>query len=406
MDDDTNVRRVTQSLPDAKRAADVGHDARSPFDVPAAGWKAVLLRTWREAGDDNVSLLAAGVAFYGFLAMVPLLGSIVLSYGLVADPATVMEHIRSLTSVMPADAARLIGEQLLNVVTTSEGKKGFGLLLALGLALYGAMKGAGAVITALNVAYEQKETRGFVRVNLVTLAITVGAVLLAIGAMIAVAALGHLDTLLPGAPAVVLMLGKIASYAVLGAGGAAAAATLYRYAPDRDAARWVWLTPGSVAVTLLWLALTLGFGTYVANFGSYDATYGSLGAVIVLLTWLYLSAYILIMGAELNAELEHQTATDTTKGPAQPIGTRGAVVADSVADGVVSVATAPAATPRIVTTGNRVATIVALSSLPAMLTTAGLSLIRRRRGGAGVAVILAATALVWLQREDPMDDGD
>ena len=169
---------------------------------------------------------------------------------------------------MPAEAAKLIGEQLLNVVTTSGGKKGFGLLLALGLALYGAMKGAGAVITALNVAYEEREARGFVRLNLVTLAITAGAVLIAVASTMAVAALGHLDTAFPGAPGLVLTLGKIASYAVLGAVGAAGAATLYRYAPDRDEARWVWLTPGSVAVTALWLALTLGFGAYVANFGN------------------------------------------------------------------------------------------------------------------------------------------
>ncbi len=383
-------------LPD-DRAADVGRDARSPFDVPPKGWKAVLLRTWREAGDDNVSLLAAGVAFYGFLAMVPLLGSIVLSYGLVADPATVLANVRSLTSVMPAEAAKLIGEQLLNVVTTSGGKKGFGLLVALALALYGAMKGAGAVVTALNVAYEEKETRGFVRVNLVTLAITVGAVVLAIVAMIAVAALGHLDTMLPGAPGVLLFVGKLASYVVLGAAGAAAAATLYRYAPDRATARWVWLTPGSVAVTLLWLALTLGFGTYVANFGSYDATYGSLGAVIVLLTWLYLSAYILIMGAELNAELEHQTTAVPTEGPEHPVGARRAEVADAVV--------APVPAPA---TGARVATLAAIPSIgliATVLTTTGLALVRRRRTAAGIAAIVAATALAWMQQDDGDEDG-
>ncbi|HEX8412878.1 MAG TPA: YihY/virulence factor BrkB family protein, partial [Sphingomicrobium sp.] len=368
-----------------------------------------------------VSLIAAGVAFYGFLAMVPLLGSIVLSYGLVADPATVMENMRSLTSVMPAEAAKLIGEQLLNVVTTSGSKKGFGLLLALALALYGAMKGAGAVITALNIAYEEKETRGFVRLNLVTLAITAGAVVVAIAAIVAVAALGHLDTLFPGAPAFVLTLGKLASYLVLGAAGAAAAATLYRYAPDRDAARWIWLTPGSLAVTLLWLALTIGFGVYVANFGSYDATYGSLGAVVVLLTWLYLSAYVLIMGAELNAELEHQTTADSTAGAPQAMGTRGAQAADTVAGAAKPrpeviekgdkrpTGTSADARPSLahdLAVGRAAARAAGAAGLPkpglapVLLATAGLALVRRRGGLAvGTSVIGTATLLAWMQRE-------
>jgi membrane protein len=401
---------------------DTGRHAPSPFAVPTAGWKAVLVRTWKETGDDNVSLLAAGVAFYGFLSMVPLLGAMVLSYGLVAEPATVMGNIKSLTSVMPAEAAKLIGEQLLNVVTTSGDKKGFGLLLALLLALYGAMKGAGAVITALNIAYEEKETRGFVRLNLVTLAITVGAVLMAIVATIAVATLGHLDTLLPWAPGFVLLLGKLASYAVLGAGGAAAAATLYRYAPNRDKARWIWLTPGSLVVTLLWLALTLGFGAYVANFGSYDATYGSLGAVVVLLTWLYLSAYILIMGAELNAELEHQTATDTTAGPAKPLGSRGAEAADTLADGAedtqhgtgaASVSddgphVEHASSTRDFVAGRATARAVSVAGLPhlglapTILATAGLACVRRPgRLAAGASMLAAAAAIAWLQREEP-----
>jgi membrane protein len=308
----------------AANKADYGANAENPFAVPAEGWRRILLRAWREAGDDNINLLASGVAFYGFLAMVPLLGSIVLSYGLLADPATVLANVRSLTSVMPAEAAKLIGGQLINVVTASGGKKGFGLLLALALALYGAMNGAKAVVTALNMAYEEKERRGFVRLNLVALVITLGAVALAIIAMIAIAGLGHLQKLLPHAPGSVIAIGKVASYAFMGAAGAAAAATLYRYAPDRDEAKWIWLTPGSVAVSILWLLLTFGFGFYVANFGSYDATYGSLGAVVVLLTWLYLSAYILLLGAELNSELERQTSAETTYGMDRPVSGRGA----------------------------------------------------------------------------------
>ena len=226
-----------------------------------------------------------------------MLGAVVLSYGLIASPQSVIHNVQGMTSVMPGEAAKLIGEQLMNVVTTSGGKKGFGLLVALLIALYGAAKGAGAIITALNIAYDEEETRGFVRLQLITLAITAGAVLLAIVATIAFAALGHLDTLLPWAPGWVLVLAKLTTYVVMAGAGAAAAATLYRYAPNRDEAEWQWLSPGSVGATLAWLAATAGFGIYVANFGSYDATYGSLGAAVVLLTWLYLSAYILLLGA-------------------------------------------------------------------------------------------------------------
>ena len=308
-----------------------GGNAASPWSIPAAGWKDVALRAWREAGKDNISLIASGVAFYGFLAMVPLLGAIVLSYGLVADGPTVIKHVQSLTSVMPADAAKLIGEQLLNVVKSSGSKKGVGLLVALAIALYGAMKGAGALVIALNIAYDEEDKRGFLARNALALAITVSAVLLALLATVAIGALGHLETLVPGAPRFLLILGKLLSYLSMAGGGAAAAASLYRYGPDRDSARWTWLTPGSVLTTVLWLAVTLGFGFYVANFAHYGAIYGSLSAVIVLLTWLYMSAYVLLLGAEFNSELERQTAHDTTTGPDQPAGSRGAVAADTTA---------------------------------------------------------------------------
>ena len=289
-----------------------GESAKSPFAIPSAGWKAVLIRTWREAGSDNIGLLAAGVAFYGFLAMVPLLGAIVLSYGLIADPRTVLQNINGMTSVMPADAAKLIGEQLMNVVKTSGDKKGLGLLLALALALFGARNGAGAIVTALNITYDEEEKRGFVRLNLLALAITLGAVVVAILVVVAIAALGYLEDLFPNAPAILLGAGKILSYLLVALAGAAGAATLYRYAPNRDAAQWVWLTPGSLVAAILWLILTIGFGVYVSQFGNYNATYGSLGTVVVMLTWLYLSSYVLLLGAELNSELEQQTAQDTT----------------------------------------------------------------------------------------------
>ncbi|WP_256926684.1 YihY/virulence factor BrkB family protein [Sphingomonas sp. TZW2008] len=403
---------MTKAADGSNAPIGAGRDAATPWQMPWPAWKQVLVRAWREGSDDNIGLIAAGVAFYGFLAIVPLLGAVVMLYGLVADRQTVIDNVQALAQVMPADAARLVGEQLLNVVQTSDGKKGFGLLLALATALFGARNGAGAVMSALNIAYEEKETRGFIATNLTAIGITVGAVVVAILAGVAIAALGHLDTLLPWAPAALLALGKVLSYALLLLGGSAGAATLYRYGPARDRARWVWLTPGSLLAALLWLALSLGFGLYVANFGNYNATYGSLGAVVVMLTWLYLSSYILLFGAELNSELEHQTARDTTRGAPTALGTRGAWVADHVAGGTAPTkdAEAPAAdaaspgqhfaaargTARLAHGAGAANIGVVLSSTA----TLGLALIRTRdRALIGTALLGAATLVAWIGRD-------
>jgi membrane protein len=386
-----------------------GLHARSPWAIPAKGWKQVLVRSWGEAGDDNIGIVAAGVAFYGFLALVPLLGAVVLTYGLVAEPATVIKDIRSLTTFMPTDAAKLIGEQLMNVVKTSDGKKGLGVLLALLLALFGARNGAGSIITALNIAYEEKEQRGFLHVNLLALGITAAGVLVAILAVIAIAALGHLEDLVPHAPAPLLLLGKLLSYLLLVLAGAAGAAALYRFGPSRQKPRWVWLTPGSVLTAALWLLLTLGFGLYVAHFGNYNATYGSLSAVVVLLTWMYLSSYALMFGAELNSELEHQTAEDTTVGPAQVAGERGAWVADHVVEHAAvaqpgedrpSIAQELVAT-RLVSLAGHPVGLKRVGLLAASMATAGLAFIGKKgRAPEGVAILAAAAALAWAGREE------
>jgi membrane protein len=314
-------------------ASDRGRDAPSPWRMPLAAWKDVAFRTYKEASADNVGLIAAGVAFYGFLALVPLLGATVLTYGLVAEPRAVLRYMQAMTTMLPADVARVIGDQLINVVETSGGKKGLGLLVALAVALFGARNAAGAIVTALNIAYEEEEKRGFIKVNLLALTMTLGAVLAAVLAMVAIASLATLEKLLLGSSPVMIALGKIIPYALLALAASGAAATLYRYGPSRDKAQWTWLTPGSVLFALAWVILTLGFGFYVANFGNYGATYGSLSAIVVLLTWLYLSSYALLFGAELNSELEHQTKRDTTDGPERPLGARGAWAADHVAPG-------------------------------------------------------------------------
>ena len=396
-----------------------GRGADNPLAIPAGGWWAVLKRAWAEQGKDNISLISAGVAFYGFLALVPVIAATVLIYGLVADPATVSKNVQSLTSVMPTDAAKLVGEQLSSAVHTSGGKKGFGLVIALALALLSARSGATSVVSALNIAYDEEEKRGFIKLNLLALAITGAAVLMAVLAAVAIASMAKLEALLPDTNVIVLTIGRIISYVVLAAVGAAAVATLYRYGPSREEAKWTWLTPGSLFSALFWILLTLVFGIYVSKFGNYNATYGSLGAIVVMLTWLYLSAYVLLFGAELNSELERQTEKDTTVSGDKPMGQRGAEAADTVAgdEGAPSSGKpAPAAagasdrepSTRTEYMQGRAAARVASTArlgkvgmLTTGLATVGLARLRREgKAAQGLGLLAAAAALAWWRRRE------
>lgn len=307
-----------------------GRTATSPQEMPKAAWRDILIRTWNESGSDNIGLISAGVAFYGFLAFVPTLAALVLCYGLFADPAAIAGHLQSLFRLLPEEAARLIGEQLLSVVNTGNGKKGFGLVLSLALSIYGAMNGASAIVTAVNIAYDEEETRSFIRLTALACLMTLGLLLAGIIAIFAIAALAFLEQLMPGAPAILITAIRIGFWILAALAASMLLSTIYRFAPDRKRARWRWLTPGSLLATVGWLAVSLGFGLYASNFGNYGATYGALSAVVVTLMWLYLSAYILILGAELNSEIEHQTAEDTTVGRPKPMGERDAYVADTV----------------------------------------------------------------------------
>ncbi len=295
-----------------------------------AAWKQILARTWQRTWIDNVSLVAAGVAFYGFLAFVPLLGLIVLTYGALADVQTVVANFQTLTDFLPRDVAMLVGDQLLAAVTTSGTLKGTGIAAALALGLYGGTNGAGSIMIALNIAYHEKEKRSLLRFYAIALLITCAAVVIGLSAIAATAAIASFDRLLPQASPAVIFLGKLTAYFGIFLVAASLATVLYRYAPSRENARWRWLTPGSVFTAATWLILTLIFGFYLARVTSYEATYGALGAVIAFLTWIYLSAYVLVIGAELNSEFEHQTSVDSTTGDPEPIGKRGAWAADEV----------------------------------------------------------------------------
>lgn len=266
-----------------------------------SGWKSRLARAWSASSADNIGILAAGVAYYAFLAFVPLLAAAVLGYGLFAEPQTVAAHIGGLAAMLPASAADLIGGQLSGIVESSSSEKGIGLVLALALALIGARNGAASIVTAVSMAYDAREQRSFVRSFLLALVITVGAV---VGAGLVVTALtltAALESLIPGLGGGGALIGKALTYGVLLVAAIGGAAALYRFAPPGPKPDWSSVRPGALLAGTGCVIFTLLFGIYVANFGNYNATYGSLGAVVVLLTWLYLVAYVLLFGAELNA---------------------------------------------------------------------------------------------------------
>ena len=311
----------------------LGTNAASPWQMPAAAWKQIVARTWQRTWIDNVGLVAAGVAFYGFLAFVPLLGLTVLAYGALADVATVIANVRTLTDILPPEIAVLVGDQLLAAVTASGALNAAGIGVALALGLYGGASSAGSIMIALNIAYHESEKRSLARFYGLAIVITCGAVIVGLAALAATAAIASLDHLLPDAPDAAIAAGKIAAYFLLLLVAAALATVLYRFAPSREEPRWRWITPGSLFTASSWLALTLLFGFYLTQVTSYEKTYGALGAVIAFLTWIYLSAYVLVIGAELNSEIEHQTRIDSTTGAPQPIGQRGAWAADEVVTG-------------------------------------------------------------------------
>nr|WP_275586011.1 YihY/virulence factor BrkB family protein [Geodermatophilus sabuli] len=295
------------------------------------GWKQVVKRAWAENKADNMPIIAGGVAFFAFLAIFPALIAAISIYGLVASPESVAEQIESLSAQLPESASELIGDQLNAIVTNSGGALTVGLIVSILAALWSASGGVGNLITAVNLAYDEVETRGFVRMKATSLGLTLGAivfVLITFGLVAIVPAvledlpLGAVGTILAQVVRWLLLLGVFAG----------ALAVLYRVAPDRDAPQLRWVSLGSIVVTVVWAVVSIGFSFYVDNFGSYNETYGAIAGVIVLMLWLYLTCYLVLLGAEINSEAEHQTARDTTEGDPQPMGRRDAVVADSLPD--------------------------------------------------------------------------
>ncbi|HEX6579050.1 MAG TPA: YihY/virulence factor BrkB family protein [Jiangellaceae bacterium] len=306
-----------------------GVEADRPSEIPRPGWFQIVKRAWKESKKDSVPLLSAGVAFYAFLAIVPTLIAVVMIYGLVSDPEDVAKQVESFGEALPSSAEELLTEQMTALATASERSLSVGLLIALVFALWTASGGISNLITAVNVAYDEEEKRGFVKSRALALGMTVGAIVFMVVAVALVAAIPvALDALdAPGWVEAIVMVGRWIGLVVA---VLIALALLYRWAPDRDAPKFRWLSIGAVVATVLWVVASIGFSVYVDNFGSYGRTYGSLAGVIVLLLWLWLAAYATLLGAEINAEMEQQTIKDTTKGEPRPLGQRRAVKADSI----------------------------------------------------------------------------
>jgi membrane protein len=322
----------------ARELSQTGHGrfSGSPRQIPRAGWKDILWRTYVRTGDDRLLATAAGVVFFGLLAVFPAVTALVSSYGLFANPSTIGANLQTLALMLPEGSFQIVQDQIARVLEKGNTALGATFLFGLALAIWSANAGVKAVIDALNVVYEEREKRGFLRLNLLSLAFTSGAIaalLLMVGAVVALPlALDHI-----GLAADSRFIVSLARWPLLFAVLLVALGILYRFGPSRRQARWEWLSVGTVAAALLWIAGSALLSWYLSNFGNYNATYGSLGAAIGLMMWMWMSAIIVLCGAELNSEIEHQTATDTTVGRPKPLGARGAVMADTLGSAVPTV---------------------------------------------------------------------
>ncbi|MFA6153278.1 YihY/virulence factor BrkB family protein [Mesorhizobium sp.] len=306
-----------------------GRDAAWPSQIPALGWKDIFWRLWEEFNKDRVLLVAAGATFYLLLALFPALAAFISIYGFVADPITVADHVASLSGLLPSGGLDLIRDQLLALARQKSGALGTGFFIGLGIALWSANSGMKALFDAMNIAYEESEKRSFITLNLMSILFTVGALLigmvllLTVGVVPALLRYFYLD-------AWTETLVAVSRWPILVGAMLTGISLLYRFGPSRERAKWRWLSWGTLIATGAWITASWLFSFYLQHFANYNVTYGSLGAVVGLMMWTWISVIILIAGAAINAEMEHQTAVDSTTGPAKPMGKRGAVVADTL----------------------------------------------------------------------------
>jgi membrane protein len=310
-----------------------GRQADSPWQIPLRGWKDILWRTYQQIGEDRLLAVAAGVVFYGLLALFPAITALVSLYGLFTNAAAINDHLAALGGILPGAALDIVREQITRLTAHSGAKLGFGFIAGLGVALWSANAGMKAIMDALNVVYEEKEKRGFIKLNLISLCFTLAAIALLLLALAAVVVLPLLLNHL-GLESITDALFRFARWPILLALVIVGLAIIYRFGPSRRKARWRWLTVGSVFAAIAWVGSSALLSWYLSNYAHYDATYGSLGAGIGLMMWMWVSSIVILFGAQLNSEIEHQTAKDSTVEHDRPLGARGAVMADTVGEAV------------------------------------------------------------------------
>ena len=306
-----------------------GRRATAPWQIPWAGWKDILWRVYASFNDNRLLAVAAGVVFYSLLAIFPAIAAFVSLYGLIADTSTINSHLSLAAGIFPAGAVDILHEQITRLTAKTDAKLGLGFVTGLAIALWSANAGMKGIIDALNVVYDEKEKRSFVKLNLLSLLFTVIAI---VSLMIALAAVVIAPIVFSavGLSSVLGLAIAALRWPLLLVLAATALAAIYRYGPSRTEARWQWLSVGSVAAAIAWLIGSVLFSWYIAHFGAYNATYGSLGAAVGMMMWMWISAIVILLGGELNAEIEHQTAHDSTVGSEKPLGERGAVMADTI----------------------------------------------------------------------------
>lgn len=312
-------------------AAGRGRRADRPSRIPWRGWRDILIRTFENISRTNATLVAAGVAFFAFLAIPSAFAALVALYGLVFNPSDVQHQVEAMRGVVPDQAIGLISNQLQAIASHSPTRLGVSFGISFVLLLWSARSGVSSLMTALNIAYEENEKRGYIAFEATALALTAGGLLFAILSLALIVLLPAAFELLP-LGAFSKTLASVVRWPVLIALIVMSLAALYRFGPSRERARFRWLSWGATVASLVWLMASALFSIYVTYFGSYDKTYGSLGGVVVLLMWLYLSCLAVLVGAEMNAEIEHQTARDSTTGPPEPMGKRGAKMADTLGE--------------------------------------------------------------------------
>jgi membrane protein len=306
-----------------------GRHAEAPWQIPWRGWKDILWRTYQQIGEDRLLAVAAGVVFYALLALFPALTAFVSLYGLFAKASTINDHLSMAAGILPGGAVDIIREQITRLVSKGDAKLGFGFIVGLGIALWSANAGMKAIMDALNVVYEEKEKRSFIKLNLVSLAFTLAAItsmLLALGGVVVL----PLVLARIGLASVTENLFQALRWPALLVLIIIGLALIYRFAPSRREPRWQWISVGSVFAAIAWLGSSALLSWYLSSFANYDVTYGSLGAAIGMMMWMWISSIVILFGAQLNSEIEHQTARDSTVEHDKPLGTRGAVMADTV----------------------------------------------------------------------------